>query len=338
MMSVFIDEYAHVSGPEDASATLLVLTDFQCPGCKVLADSLAQIQAAHPADIRLIVRYLPDGRYDKSILAMQAAEAAQSQGKFWEMYSLLFAKQPEWYAMDPAEFPAWIRDQAAGLDLDVDLFEDELLGEEVAVRVQQAIEQSSALGVLPPLLYINNVSPYAGMADTSSLDQTVRLAILDGKKFHTCPLWSVDPLKQYIVSLETSRGEVALQLFPEKAPLAVNNFIFLIKQGWYDNIPFHRVDEGFVIQAGDPSGTGYGNPGYYFATEFAPGVSFDRAGILAMANVGTDTNGSQFFITYAPAPQLDGQFTIFGEVLVGMEILESMSPGDLILKVSVEEH
>jgi cyclophilin family peptidyl-prolyl cis-trans isomerase len=287
--------------------------------------------------VRLIVRYLPDARFDKSALSMQAAEAAHLQGRFWEMYSLLFAKQPEWYSLDPADFPAWVREQVEGLGLDAAQFEADFSGEQVGARVQQAIQQAGDITYLPPLLYINSTSPYNGMADASSLDQMVRLAMLEGRKFHNCPRWSIDPSRQYILTLHTSSGDVVSQLYPEKAPLAVNNFVFLAREGWYDDITFHRVEAGFVIQSGDPSGTGYGNPGYYFVSEAAPGLSFDRPGLVAMANAGRDTNGSQFFITYAPAPQLDGQFTIFGQVLTGLDVLEGLSAGDLLLSVTVEE-
>jgi cyclophilin family peptidyl-prolyl cis-trans isomerase/protein-disulfide isomerase len=336
-MSEFINEYAHVIGSEQAPVTMLVFTDFQCPGCAVLEAALAQVRAAHPGEVRLVVRYLPDTRFDKSQLSMQAAEAADLQGKYWEMYSLLFAKQPEWYGLDPADFPAWARDQAEGLGMDAGQFEADFNGEEVATRVQQATLSASNITLFPPLLYINSTTQYNGMADASSLDQMVRLAILEGRKFHTCPRWIIDPSRQYILTLHTAHGDAVVQLYPEKAPLAVNNFVFLAQAGWYDNIPFHRAEAGFAIQGGDPSGTGYGNPGYYFATEVAPGLFFDHPGLLAMSNVGLDTNGSQFFITYAPAPQLDGQFTIFGEVLTGMDVLQSLSAGEILISTTVEE-
>ncbi len=337
IMSLSIDEYAHVAGPEEAPVTLLVFTDFQCPGCALLAESLRQVQAAHTDEVRFIVLYLPDARYDKSALAMQAAEAAHLQGKFWEMYDLLFTKQPEWYGLAAADFPAWARQQAAGLGLDTDQFEADFSGEEVVSRVQHALDAASIIPYAPPLLYINSTDPYSGLADFSSLDQMVRLALLEGRKVHICPRWVIDPLRQYLVTLHTPRGDAVLQLFPEKAPLAVNNFVFLAQAGWYDDIPFHRVDEGFALQTGDPSGTGYGNPGYYFTTEAASGLSFDRAGLVAMSNIGADTNGSQFFITYAPLPELNGQFTIFGEVLTGLDVLESLSAGDMLISVTVEE-
>ena len=134
---------------------------------------------------------------------------------------------------------------------------------------------------------------------------------------------TIDPGKQYIATLETEKGEIVLQLYPDKAPLAVNSFVYLARQGWYDGITFHRVLPGFVAQTGDPSATGQGNPGYLFKSEIDPALKFDQAGLVGMANSGPDTNGSQFFITYAPAPNLDGNYTIFGKVLSGMDVLES---------------
>jgi cyclophilin family peptidyl-prolyl cis-trans isomerase len=335
-MSGFADEYAHTAGPADAPVTLLVFTDFQCPGCAALAESIRQVQAAHPQEVRLIVRYLPDKRFDKSALAMRAAEAAHQQGKFWEMYDLLFTRQAEWSSLAPDAFPAWAREQATGLGLDAAQFAADFNGETVAARVQQAEEAAANLTYFPPLFFINSTTPYTGLADFASLDVMVRLSMLETRKFRACPAWTLDPTRQYIVTLHTSRGDVVLQLFPEKAPLAVNNFIFLARSGWYDHVPFHRVDAGFTAQTGDPSGTGYGNPGYYFATE-ASGLTFDRPGLVAMSNSGVDTNGSQFFITYAPLPELNGKFTIFGEVLSGLDVLKALSTGDQLLAVNVEE-
>jgi cyclophilin family peptidyl-prolyl cis-trans isomerase/protein-disulfide isomerase len=335
-MTATLDASAHVLGPADAAVTLVLFTDFQCPGCALLALSLEQVRLAHPQEIRLVVRYLPDANFDKSRMAMQAAEAADLQGKFWEMYTLLFEKQPDWYGLDPAVFPAWVLEQAGALGMDGTQFEADLNSEQVSERVELAFQAAETSQYLPPLLYINSTTPYSGVADTTSLDTIVRLALLEGQKFHTCPPWSIDPYRQYLATLHTARGDIILQLNAGKAPLAVNNFVFLAQAGWFDNTPF-QVQPGFVIQGGDPSGTGFGNPGYYFATEAVGGTSFEHAGMVGMSNVGIDTNGSQFFITYAPAPQLDGQFTIFGEVLAGMDILENLASGDTLLSVTVEE-
>jgi len=336
-MTAFIDEQAYVAGSQDSKVTMLVFTDFQCPGCAKLAASLDEVLQAHPNDVRLVVRFLPDGRFDKSRLAFQASEAANLQGQFWEMYALLFEKQSEWALLSPEQFPAWVSDQAMILGMDGDQFLEDFSSESVQNRVQQFYDSAASVDYFPPLLYINSASPYNGLADPSSLDTMVRLAMLDAKKFHTCPGWSVDPSRQYIATLHTARGEVVLQLYPEKVPLAVNNFLFLVRSGWYDNISFHRVTTGFAAQTGDPSGTGYGNPGYYFSTEAASGMKFDRPGLVAMANTGVDTNGSQFFITYAADPTLDGKFTIFGEVIAGWEALSGLSSGDSLMSIQVGE-
>jgi cyclophilin family peptidyl-prolyl cis-trans isomerase len=159
---------------------------------------------------------------------------------------------------------------------------------------------------------------------------------------------TINPKKQYIATLETEKGQVVLQLYPDKAPLAVNSFVFLARSGWFDGITFHRVIPGFVAQTGDPSGTGQGNPGYMFNSEIEPALKFDRAGVVGMANSGPDTNGSQFFITYGPVPDLNGGYTIFGKVLSGMDVLEqltprnpqpgvSLPPGDELISVTIEE-
>ena len=133
------------------------------------------------------------------------------------------------------------------------------------------------------------------------------------------------------------------------APIAVNSFIFLAENGWYDGVTFHRVLPGFVAQGGDPTGTGFGGPGYAYDIEISEEVTFDSAGLLAMANSGPGSNGSQFFITYDALPDLDGRFTIFGRVISGMEVVEQITPrdpsqnpalppGDLILGITIEEN
>jgi cyclophilin family peptidyl-prolyl cis-trans isomerase len=128
----------------------------------------------------------------------------------------------------------------------------------------------------------------------------------------------------------------------------VYSFLFLAQNGWYDNITFHRVIPDVYAQTGDPSGTGKGNPGYYVVTEILPTLTFNQPGMVAMVNSGPDTSGSQFFITYAPIPQYDGQYTIFGQVLSGMDVLKSLTPrdaqpgietppGDKLLSVTIQE-
>ena len=138
---------------------------------------------------------------------------------------------------------------------------------------------------------------------------------------------SQEDTRMTVATMKTSMGEITLRFFPEIAPRAVENFERLAKQGYYDGVIFHRVIEGFMIQSGDPLGTGYGGKsiwGVNFENEVHPDHLFDRKGILAMANAGKDTNGSQFFITLAPSEWLDGGYTIFGEVLAGQDVVDAI--------------
>ena len=138
------------------------------------------------------------------------------------------------------------------------------------------------------------------------------------------PAMEIDPSKSYEAVFMTEIGDFKVRLYPDKAPDTVNNFVFLANQGYYDNTTFHRVLPGFMAQGGDPTGTGTGSPGYTFQDEFDPDLQFDRAGLLAMANRGPNTNGAQFFITYGPTPHLTGLHTIFGEVVEGADVLNSL--------------
>jgi cyclophilin family peptidyl-prolyl cis-trans isomerase len=161
------------------------------------------------------------------------------------------------------------------------------------------------------------------------------------------PAMTIDPSKYYYATFKTEKGDIVVQLFADRVPETVNNFVFLAREGFYDNTTFHRVLEGFMAQGGDPTGTGSGGPGYTFADEFVEGLVFDRPGLLAMANAGPNTNGSQFFITFAPTEWLNYRHTIFGEVVEGMDVLSQLTlrdpqqnpdfEGDKILSIEIEE-
>ena len=142
------------------------------------------------------------------------------------------------------------------------------------------------------------------------------------------PEMSIDSDAIYLATLQTERGDIVIELFADRAPMTVNNFIFLAEMGYYDNTTFHRVIPDFMAQGGDPAGTGTGGPGYTFEAEILPDQSFDEPGYLAMANRGADTNGSQFFINYVPVPWLNTGHTIFGKVVEGMDVVEALTPRD----------
>jgi cyclophilin family peptidyl-prolyl cis-trans isomerase len=148
------------------------------------------------------------------------------------------------------------------------------------------------------------------------------------KTYTKPPEMVIDPKTKYTATFKLEKGDVVVELFADKAPRTVNNFVFLAREGFYDGVMFHRVITGFMAQGGDPTGTGGGAPGYTFEDEFDPSLRFDRPGLLAMANRGPDTNGGQFFITYAATPHLDGLHTIFGEVIEGAEVLDDLTPRD----------
>lgn len=148
------------------------------------------------------------------------------------------------------------------------------------------------------------------------------------KEWSKPPALEIDPDKKYTATFKTSKGNIVLRLFAEKTPKTVNNFVFLARQGFYDNTIFHRVIDNFMVQGGDPTGTGRGGPGYRFEDEFHPSLKHNKAGILSMANAGPGTNGSQFFITHVPTPWLDNRHTVFGEVTAGMDVLMSIPARD----------
>jgi cyclophilin family peptidyl-prolyl cis-trans isomerase len=148
------------------------------------------------------------------------------------------------------------------------------------------------------------------------------------KQWKSPPAMAIDNKKKYQATLHTEKGDIVLELFADKTPTTVNNFIFLSREGYYDGVIFHRVIENFMVQGGDPTGTGRGGPGYTFKDEFNPTLKHDKPGILSMANAGPGTNGSQFFITHVPTPWLDGKHSVFGQVVGGMDVLMSIPPRD----------
>lgn len=193
------------------------------------------------------------------------------------------------------------------------------------------------------------VAPQSAATEPAAPEQTVDAAIAArNNKYQAAPPMAIDPNKNYIATITTPRGDIEVKLLPKIAPETVNNFVFLAKDGFYDGVTWHRVLQGFMAQSGDPTGTGTGGPGYSIKGETAGNPTFDKPGLLAMANSGSpDTAGSQFFITTAPATFLNGGYTVFGEVTKGQEIVDGIplrdpqqSPttlGEQISKVTISE-
>jgi len=201
------------------------------------------------------------------------------------------------------------------------------------------------LGVLAAALFLGACligTPSPASTKTPEIAETVAPGAATGAVGATCapaqaaaagvarqysrqPSMGVDANVKYTAVIQTNCGAITLELFPAQAPLTVNNFVFLAREGFYNGVTFHRVIPNFMIQGGDPSGTGAGGPGYSFRDEIVPSLKFDRPGILAMANAGPNTNGSQFFITTAQTSYLDGRHTIFGRVVSGQEVAVAIS-------------
>lgn len=193
----------------------------------------------------------------------------------------------------------------------------------------------------PTPLRVETATPTAAAGDTSAGPSPTP----GPQEYDGPPDLVIDTSKDYYATFVTERGEFRLRLFDDRAPRTVNNFVFLARDGFYNGVTFHRVIPGFMAQGGDPTGTGGGSPGYRFDDEFHPDL-VHNAGVISMANSGPNTNGSQFFITFVPTPHLDGGHAVFGEVVEGMEVVNSISPrdpataiepGDVIYTILIEE-
>lgn len=349
--SLFVPESEsdHVRGAANALVTVTEYSDYQDPRSALLSQVLERLLDEHPDEVRVVSRIFPlIAVNDKAALAAQAAEAAGEQDQFWKMHHLLYTQQENWTDLSLEDFVQWLGAQAAALGMDVDQFHSDLQREDIVKKVQDAWESGQKIGLPGTPLILINGQIYGGPRDYSSLNDILQLILLGKRQFTSCPAVTIQQDRQYIATLHTEKGDVVIQLFADKAPMTVNSFLFLARSGWYDGITFHRVIPDIFAQSGDPSGTGKGNPGYYIITEIDPALSFDKPGMVAMVNSGPDTSGSQFFITYAPTPQYNGQYTIFGQVLSGMEVLKELTPrdaqpgtdtppGDGLLSVTIEE-
>ncbi len=313
-------------GDPEAPITIFEYADFQCPACVGFAQYTELLLESFPSTIKVVFRHLPlPSIHDKAFISGMAGEAAGAQGMFWEMHDFLYESQREWSGFSEEEFVDWVITQAGSLGMDTEQFEDDLLDEEVRTDLEELTDERLNKGMnYTPFVVINDRIYRNNKPDLFGL-----IGIYEFDGYEQCPPWVIDPENSYTAVLNTSAGEIRIELFADVAPLAVNSFVFLSQEGWYDGVYFHRVVEDFVAQAGDPSGLGAVNPGYTFANETGSGLSFDSAGVLGMANAGPDTNGSQFFITLAPATDLDGGYTIFGEVAEGsLAVLDEIALRD----------
>jgi cyclophilin family peptidyl-prolyl cis-trans isomerase/protein-disulfide isomerase len=316
-------------GNPDAKLVIVEYSDFQCPYCSGAAQVLSGVLDRFPDQMYIVFRHFPlTSIHDKAMIAAQAAEAAGAQGHFWEMHNLLFERQSEWSQDAVEDMPDVLAGYAQELGLDVAQFSRALDEGTYLEKVQASFDQARDLGLGgTPTIFING-QLYNGPREAYVFAGLVEYFGYDGPQYAAEPPMTIDPEDPYFARFETSKGSFCAELYADRTPHTVNSFVFLANQGFFDGIPFHRVLPGFVAQTGDPTGSGFGGPGYRFDDEIDPELKHDGPGILSMANAGANTNGSQFFITYTALPDLDGQHTVFGKVVQGMDVVESLTPRD----------
>ena len=300
--------------------------------------------------MRIVYRHFPLSFHDKSHITAEATEAAGVQGAFWEMHDIIYQRYQEWAQLPTDQMTDVLVGYAEELGLDVNEFRSDLeqqsFEDKIAGMYDDAVQMQ--LRGTPTIIVNGQLYPTEqwGLSYVM-IDAFIRLIELEDRRYTSPPPQVIDPSKDYIATIRTNKGDIVIQLYPDQAPLNVNSFVFLAQEGWYDNVIFHRVIPGFVAQSGDPTGTGAGSPGYQCDDEISPALSYNDTGVVGIANAGPNTGSSQFFITLAPQPNLDGGYTIIGKVIEGLDVLQSLAPrdpsdpqappGDVIETITIEE-
>lgn len=342
------DDHAH--GPADASITIIEYADFQCPGCAAMASLRDFMEAKYGDDVRSVYRHFALSFHDKAPITGEAVEAAGAQGAFWEMHDLLYQRQQEWGQVSLDQMPDKMVEYAEELGLDTEQFAQDLADHVYLERVEADTQLAMEVGLPGTPTYIINGVIYPTQQlglHPVRIGAFIELMRLQDRMYDSPPPQVISEDEDYRATIETVHGDIVIDLYDDLAPVNVNSFVFLAREGWYDGVLFHRVIPDFVAQAGDPTGSGLGSPGYRCEDEIVSGLAFDGPGVVGMASAGPGTGsiGSQFFITYDAAPRLDGNYTIIGRVVEGMDVARKLTPvepdqgalGDEIETISVEE-
>lgn len=336
-----------VWGSADAPVTMIVYDQFDCPGCKYLETQIRLLKDAYPNDFRLVFRHF--FFHDNADLPARAAEAAGRQGKFFEVAEHLFADVENWYGKTGADFETYLGGLAEKFDLDANTlirdYNDQAIIDKVAA--DNARSKSLGLNATPSVFF--NGSAYNG-SGVPSFEQMVSLFNIlknigsgDRQMSLDCPAMTIDSSKDYLATLTTTRGDIVIDLLEKVAPYAVNSFVNLAQSGWYNDNAFYVVRPEFAL-TGDRTNSGIGGPGYAFLDEIDTGYNFDKEGVVGMYNFGSGTNGSQFFIIKSAMDALNGKYSVFGQVIEGLDILKSLtlhetsdaiSSADKILSVTI---
>ncbi len=298
---------------------------------------LEQLVDLYPDTVQIAYRHFPlNSIHPNAQKAAEASEAAGAQGQFWAYHDILFEEQGQWSSLDEVNAMEYFVSLAERLELDVDQFTQEVEDGIYADYVSSLEAEAVGLGLPGTPAAIVDGQIVAGQSLPMELDiwnnyiiSTVAVAQLEEMQYDAAPEMALEDGKAYSAVVTMENGDsFTIELLPDSAPQTVNSFVFLSNEGWFDGVTFHRVLPGFVAQTGDPSATGMGGPGYTIPNEIDPELSHGEAGVVAMANSGPDTNGSQWYITYGDVSQLDGDYTIFGRVVEGMDVVEAITPRD----------
>lgn len=298
---------------------------------------LARLQELHPEEVSVTYRPFPlISIHDKASLAGEAAEAAGEQGAFWAMHDYLFEHYDEWVSLDEEAFLGWLLQAGEEIGLG-ETFAEAMQSRSFQEGMIAAYNRNLASGLTStPFIFINGVW-FRIEPTLENLEAATRLTLLREKQWEAPPPMTIQAGEKYLARIQTTEGDLLIELFSDAAPNTVNNFIFLAENGWYDDNPIFRVVPGSLAETGDPTGTGFGTPGYFIDDEINPDLDFSQAGMVAMSSAGPNTNGSQYFITLAPLPSLDGTRTIFGRVLSGLDGLQALEERDPFADMFAEQ-
>lgn len=308
----------------------------------------------YPDDVQIVYRHFPLNQiHNLAQKAAEASEAAGAQGAFWEYHDALYETQSEWSRLSFEDGIDFFVQLAEELELDAEQLANDLANDTYAEVVSAQEAEAIALGLPGTPSAIFNGTLLAGQSMPPAAlwiwEAFVELEFLQARQYSEPPEMMIDTDKSYFATVEMESGDTfTIELFADQTPITVNSFVFLAQDGWFDDNTFHRVLPGFVAQTGDPSGTGAGAPGYFIPNEVTPDLSHDKAGMVGMANSGPDQNGSQWYITLGDVSQLDGGYTVFGQIVEGLDVVQGLTPrdpsaapdspaGDRIVSVTIEE-
>jgi cyclophilin family peptidyl-prolyl cis-trans isomerase/protein-disulfide isomerase len=342
----------YIVGPKNAPVTFMVYSEPQCPYCAQFDPLIESFTALFPNDVRFVFRLrpFPESFHDKSILASQALVAAGLQGKFNEFRIWLFLHQNKnpnnpavaslpdtefWAGLKPADLSGWLAKRVPDLGINADQLLKDMTSDAVVKKVQDAKASADAIGINgTPTLFIDGYPWPENQRNNDIFSIYTKLLLNRSKEYKTCPAMTIDKSKSYSATITTTKGDIVVDLLTDKAPYAVNSFVFLANAGWYNNLPIVSTDQ--FILSGDPTDTGYGGPGYAYKDEVDSTLNFVEPGMMAVFGVGAGLNGSTFFINKIALTGQEGR-TIFGKVSSGLDVLTKMSLRDNIFAPALDK-